>query len=195
MSETTVLEPNVGRTPDRDTTRARGRTLPLRVRYAVLTAHIVFSVALLGDSAGYLAVAIRTWTLDDPELIHDSLKTLNMFSLVFGIPLSLGALLTGVALGLGTCWGVFKYPWVTAKLALILSVLLVGAFVIGPASNQMLDGDGDTTASTDRRCGLRRRRVRPSRRDWPSSSPGGRSGGAVPLAPTDPSNPTGGSTR
>ncbi len=32
-----------------------------------------------------------------------------------------------------------------AKLALIVSVILVGAFVLGPASNQMLDGDGDTT--------------------------------------------------
>jgi hypothetical protein len=68
-----------------------------------------------------------------------------MFSLVFGIPLSFGALLTGLGLGLGTGWGVFKYPWVVAKLTLIVSVLLVGAFVLGPASNQMLDGDGDTT--------------------------------------------------
>jgi hypothetical protein len=31
--------------------------LPLRARHALLTAHIVVSVALLGDSAGYLAVA------------------------------------------------------------------------------------------------------------------------------------------
>jgi hypothetical protein len=40
-----------------------------------------------------------------------------MFSLVFGIPLSFGALLTGLALGLGTRWGVFTYPWVVGKLA------------------------------------------------------------------------------
>ena len=111
----------------------------------MLTAHIVFSVGLLGDSAGYLAVAIRTSTLDDPVLVHDSLHTLNMFSVVLGIPLTIGALLTGLALGFGTRWGVFKYPWVTAKLVLVVSVLLVGAFVISPASEQMLDGDGDTT--------------------------------------------------
>jgi hypothetical protein len=121
------------------------RRFPLRVRHAVLTAHIVFSVALLGDSAGFLAVAIRTSTLDDPALVHDSLKTLNMFSLVFGIPLSFAALLTGIALGIGTRWGVFRYPWVVIKLSLIVVVLLVGAFIISPASAQMLDGDGDTT--------------------------------------------------
>jgi hypothetical protein len=120
-------------------------TLPRRARQALLTAHIVMAVALLGDSAGYLAVAIRTSTLDDPALVHDSLKTLNMFSLVFGIPLSFGALLSGIGLGIGSRWGVFKYPWVTMKLAILVSVLLVGAFVIGPASSQMLNGDGDTT--------------------------------------------------
>ena len=99
---------------------------------------------MLGDAAGYLAVAIRTSTIDDPALVHDSAKTLNLFSLVFGIPLSFGALLTGLALGLGTRWGVFRYPWVVAKLALIVSVILVGAFVIGPGSNELVDGT-DTT--------------------------------------------------
>lgn len=61
------------------------------------------------------------------------------------VPLNFGALLSGLALGLGTRWGVLKYPWVTTKLALIVSVVLVGAILIAPASNQMLDGDGDTT--------------------------------------------------
>ncbi len=97
------------------------RTLSRRARHAVLTAHIVMSVGLLGDSAGYLAVAVRTRTIDDPVLAHDSVKTLNMFSLIFGIPLSIGALLTGLALGIGTRWGVFRYPWVVAKLGLIIS--------------------------------------------------------------------------
>jgi hypothetical protein len=119
--------------------------LPLSGRNALLAAHIVFSVGLLGDSAGYLAVAVRTSTLDDPALVLDSVKTLNMFSLVFGIPLSFAALLTGVALGRGTRWGVFRYPWTVAKLMLIVTVLVVGAFVITPASDQMLDGGGDRT--------------------------------------------------
>ncbi len=132
-------------TDDQLSRRTSRRRFPVRVRHAVLTAHIVFSVALLGDSAGFLAVAIRTSTLEDPALVHDSLKTLNMFSLVFGIPLSFAALLTGIALGLGTRWGVFRYPWVVIKLALIVVVLLVGSFIISPASAQMLDGDGDTT--------------------------------------------------
>ena len=68
-----------------------------------------------------------------------------MFSLIFGIPLSIGALLTGLALGIGTRWGVFRYPWVVAKLGLIISVLLVGALVISPARSDMLESGEDTT--------------------------------------------------
>ena len=68
-----------------------------------------------------------------------------MFSMVFGIALSVAALLTGVALGLGTRWGVFRYPWVVTKLLLVVTVMLVGGFVLGPASNQMLDGGSDAT--------------------------------------------------
>lgn len=142
MTETTAAELAAGRPPP--TPEQRPRRLSLRARHALLTVHIVLSVGLLGDSAGYLAVAVRASTLDDPALVRDSARTLNMFSLVFGIPLSFGALLTGVALGLGTRWGVLRYPWVVAKLALVVTVLLVGGLVIGPASNQLLDGD-DTT--------------------------------------------------
>src|SRR5262245_3227410 len=114
-----ATRPSVAPPADDDLSRRTRRRFPLRIRHTVLTAHIVFSVALLGDSAGFLAVAIRTSTLDDPALVRDSVKTLNMFSLVFGIPLSFAALLTGIALGLGTRWGVFRYPWVVIKLALI----------------------------------------------------------------------------
>ena len=91
-------------------------------------------------------MAIRTSTLDDPALIQDWARTLNMFSLVFGIPLSFAAgSATGIALGIGTRWGVFRYPWVVTKLLLVVTVMLVGGFVLGPASNQMLDGRGDAT--------------------------------------------------
>jgi hypothetical protein len=38
---------------------------------------------------------------------------------------------------------VLRYPWTTAKLALILSVILVGAFILGPSVEQMRDGSGD----------------------------------------------------
>ena len=103
-------------------------------RRSLLTAHIVVSVGLLGDSAGFLAVALQTAGTSDPELAARSRETLEMFSVVFGIPLSVLSIVTGVALGLGSKWGVFRYPWVTAKLALVVSVMVVGALVLGPST-------------------------------------------------------------
>jgi uncharacterized protein (TIGR02246 family) len=103
-----------------------------RPRNTLLTIHIIVSVALLGDSAGFLAVAIRRSISSDPALVESSHELLGMFALYFGIPLSVLALLTGAALGVLTRWGLFRYPWVIAKLALILSVILVGATVLRP---------------------------------------------------------------
>ncbi len=114
-----------------------------RSRNTLLTIHIIVSVGLLGDSAGFLAVAIRRSLSNDPALVESSHELLGMFALYFGIPLSILALLTGAALGVFTRWGVFRYPWVTAKLALNLSVILVGAIVLRP----VMDDDarvGDT---------------------------------------------------
>jgi hypothetical protein len=112
------------------------------VRRVVLTAHIIVSVGLLGDSAGFLAVAIRGATTTDAELARASWELLNMFSLLFGIPLSVAALITGLTLGLGSKWGVLRHQWVTIKLLLIISVMMVGGLVISPASDAMLQGTG-----------------------------------------------------
>jgi hypothetical protein len=49
---------------------------------------------------------------------------------------------TGLLLGFGSTWGVLRYGWVTAKLLLNVSVILVGALVIGPSEAAMIDGDG-----------------------------------------------------
>ena len=125
-------------------TREPKRTrLSPRGRRVLLTAHILVSVGLFGDVAGFLAVAIRAAGTDDPEVARASYDILAMFSTFFGIPLSLGALLTGIGLGLGTKWGVLRYPWTTAKLILILTVILMGAFILGPSVEQMRDGSGE----------------------------------------------------
>ncbi len=112
------------------------------VRRSVLTAHIIASVGLLGDSAGFLAVAVRAATTDDPTLAASSYELLEMFSIVFGIPLSMITLATGLALGFGTKWGVLRHGWVTAKLLLVVAVILIGSFVIGPSLTLMQDGTG-----------------------------------------------------
>jgi hypothetical protein len=119
---------------------ARPWILPRRARLTILTAHIMMSVGLLGDSAGFFAVAMRAHGSAGRDAMLPLIETLKMFSLVFGIPLSFGALITGIVLGLGSKWGLFRYPWVTAKLLLVVSVMAVGGFVIGPTTDAILAG-------------------------------------------------------
>lgn len=111
-------------------------------RKALLTLHIVVSVGLLGDSAGYLAIALHGAGAANPSTAMASYRILQMLAFVFGIPLSFAALLTGVFLGLGTKWGVFRYPWVVTKLILIVSVMAVGGFVLKGAMDTAIAGDG-----------------------------------------------------
>ena len=110
------------------------------MRRAVLTVHIIASVGLLGDCAAVLAINVRAAATGDPALAAASYDLLAMFSVVFGIPLSFTALGTGLVLGLGTKWGVLRHRWVTAKLVLLVTVILAGALVLGPATAAMRDG-------------------------------------------------------
>ncbi len=105
----------------------------------------MISVGLLGDTAGFLTLALRASNASDPAAATELVRILQLFAFLFGIPLSFGALITGAALGLGTKWGVFQYPWVIAKLTLIVSVMAVGGFVIAPAFDDMLGRGIDAT--------------------------------------------------
>lgn len=103
------------------------------------------SVGLLGDSAGFLAVAIRAAVTVDTGVMVEMIRVLRTFAFAFGIPLSFASLLSGVSLGLGTRWGVFRYPWVFAKLLLIVTVMAVGGGIIGPALQATLKSGADTS--------------------------------------------------
>jgi hypothetical protein len=123
------------------TTVTRSRRLSRRWRNALLTVHIASSVAILGDSLAFLAIAVRARDLSAADA-HASYEILGVLSLAFGIPLSFVALASGIALGLGSRWGVFRYPWVIAKLALLISVMVVGGAVLSSAEHAALDGTG-----------------------------------------------------
>lgn len=116
-------------------------TSPLLIK-TVLTLHIIVSVGLLGDSAGYLAVAVHSANITEPVAARASYQILQMFAFMFGIPLSFAALLSGLWLTFITKWKLFKYPWVLIKFLLIISVILVGALVLKGGMEAMLNGQG-----------------------------------------------------
>jgi uncharacterized membrane protein len=119
--------------------------LPRRWRNALLTIHIIASVALLGDVMGFMAIAVRMAGTDDPAVVLTSVGILETFSATFGIPLTLLSLVSGIVLGLGTHWGVLQHPWTMIKLALNVSVAVVGTLVLGPAEGAIRAGTGTAT--------------------------------------------------
>jgi uncharacterized membrane protein len=127
--------------PRRPTIRLGGTA-----RRCLLTIHIVAGVGLLGTVAAVLAVNIRAATTTDAALSAAAYDLLPMFTVLFGIPLSFISLVSGTVLGLGSKWGVVRHGWVAGKLALQVSVILVGALVLGPGTDAMRDGTGDADA-------------------------------------------------
>ena len=134
------------------------RHLGRGARRAVLSAHVISAVGLLGASSALLVLAIAGATTADPELERSAYRFVGIFGLVFGIPLSFSALFTGVTLGLGTKWGVLRYPWVMTKLVLLVTTILSGALVIGPLAERMID-DGGRPGDARRRGRLQRARA------------------------------------
>jgi hypothetical protein len=103
---------------------------------------VISSVGLLGASSALLVLAITASGTSDPELSHSAATLVQTFGFVFGIPLSFTGLFTGIALGLGTKWGVLRYPWVMTKLALLVTTILSGALLIGTSADRMVSGEG-----------------------------------------------------
>jgi hypothetical protein len=110
-----------------------------RLRKTVTVIHVVGSVGLLGSVATLLLFAIVAATTDDAQLADSAYRLMQAETVAFGIPLSFISLLSGIALGLGTRWGVLRYWWTTLKLGAIVAVILLGALMIGPAIEAMRD--------------------------------------------------------
>jgi uncharacterized membrane protein YdjX (TVP38/TMEM64 family) len=101
--------------------------------------HIVAGVGLLGTTAATLLLAVSAATSDDPAFADAVYRLMSLQIAVFGIPLSMLTLLSGIVVGLGSHWGVLKHRWTAAKLVLILGVVVNGALMIGPGVAELQD--------------------------------------------------------
>jgi hypothetical protein len=100
-------------------------SMTLNVRKLVLTAHITFSVGLLGSIATFLALAIVGLTTQEAQLLRAVYLAMDLTARLVIVPMALGSLLSGLIQSLGTSWGLFQHKWVLAKF-----LLTAFAFVI-----------------------------------------------------------------
>ncbi|MFF3437483.1 hypothetical protein [Streptosporangium sp. NPDC002721] len=100
------------------------------VRRTVLTLHVVISVGWLGLDLGLLGLGVTALTTGDPEMLRASYLAMNVLGDTLIVPVSLGALLTGVLLCLGTPWGFARYHWVLVKLVTTLVAATASVFAL-----------------------------------------------------------------
>jgi hypothetical protein len=112
-------------------------TLTPRLRKFLLTAHITFSVGLIGSIAAFLALAVAGLTNQNEQTVRFAYPAMQLIAQLVIVPLAFASLLTGIVQSLGTRWGLFQHYWVMAKLlltAFATAVLLIKMQLISNAA-------------------------------------------------------------
>jgi len=125
-----------------------------RLRKLALTAHVTFSVGWLGAVAACLSLALVGLTTRDSAMASATYRAMEVIGLAIIVPCSLAALLSGLVQSLGTEWGLFRYYWIVAKLALTVAGTAVLLLHV-PAVTRMARLAVSTSLSTGSFAGLR----------------------------------------
>jgi hypothetical protein len=134
------------------TTQTNASTLTWQLapaaRKAVMVLHAICGISWMGVDIAVFVLLVTARTTNDPALVISGFNAIRMIVPIAVPPLSLGILLTGLILGLGTRWGLLRYWWVLLKLmlSLIMTVLVFVSLVPGVNSIAVLS---TTTMSAD----------------------------------------------
>ena len=119
------------------------------VRKLVLTAHVASSVGWLGAVAGFLAIAIVGFTGQDARVVRGAYLVMEPVAWLVLVPLAVASLLTGLALSLGTRWGLFRHYWVLITLLIdVLATVVLALYTqtLGYLAGLAADPDTDLGA-------------------------------------------------
>ena len=95
------------------------------VRKLALTTHVTSSVGWLGAVASFLVLAIVGVTSQNAQMVRVAYLAMELVTWGVIVPFSLATLLTGIVQSLGTTWGLFRYYWIVAKLALTILATII----------------------------------------------------------------------
>ncbi|MFJ9776051.1 DUF2269 domain-containing protein [Kitasatospora sp. NPDC101157] len=110
--------------------RSAGRRLSPGARKRLVVLHVVVSVSWLALMLCLLTLAVTALTTDDGDRLRTAYRAMGMLGDTLVLPLSLLTFLSGVALGLGTSWGLFRYYWVSTKFWLTLGAMAASVFAL-----------------------------------------------------------------
>jgi hypothetical protein len=123
------------------------------VRKLGVVVHVALSVGWLGAVAAFLALAIAALG-SDQALSRAAFAGMDLIGRWVLIPLSLGALASGIVQSIGTKWGLLRHYWVLVKLLLTIAataILLLHQFTaVEEAARLALHIAGDSGGSLRR---------------------------------------------
>ena len=116
------------------------------VRRFTFTTHITSSIGWIGAALAFLAIAVIGFTSDDPVKVRGAYLLMAPAAWFVLVPLAHASLLSGIALSLGTSWGLFRHLWVVFKLgitvfATVILLIYMGTFrqMAGVAADPVMD--------------------------------------------------------
>ena len=98
-------------------------------RKLLLTLHVVATVSVLGTDLVLLLLGLASLGGANPQTIYPAAYLVGVWLVA---PLAVISLGTGLLLGVLTSWGLFRYWWVTIKLAITVVLTAVVLFVLVP---------------------------------------------------------------
>jgi hypothetical protein len=104
-------------------------TLSASWRKLLLSLHVATTVSILGMDLVLLTLGIASLGGADPRTIYPAASLVDAWLVA---PLAVLSLGTGLLLGVLTPWGVFRYWWVTIKLAVTIVLTGIVLFVLIP---------------------------------------------------------------
>jgi hypothetical protein len=119
-------------------TEAMSQQLRPGPRKAITTVHVIAAVALLGNQAALLVLALTAALTSGASLQHASYELMRILVFALEIPLAVTTLASGVVLAVRTKWGLFQHYWIIGSLGLLLATALIGIAAIRPWTEQMI---------------------------------------------------------
>src|SRR5829696_5533206 len=95
------------------------------LRRFMFTTHITSSLGWVGAVIAFLALAVIGVTSDDELTVRGAYLVMAPAAWFVLLPLAHASLLSGIALSLGTKWGLFRHYWVVAKLLITVFATVI----------------------------------------------------------------------
>src|SRR5215204_6273516 len=95
------------------------------LRRFTFTTHVTSSVGWAGAVIVFLALAIIGLTSENEATVRGAYLVMAPAAWFVLVPLAHASLLSGIALSLGTNWGLFRHYWIAIKLAITVLATVI----------------------------------------------------------------------